>query len=104
LKFINEYGVDVYEIIKEIHDILGLPPIQPTKTVRWGVGINGLIDDVIAVLPLDDLKALFEKKMETREYFKTLLTAIHSPEFLVSIHCVYLTYVSCCLCYVHTSV
>jgi len=68
-----------------------------------GVGIYGLIDDVVAVLPLDDWTALFEKKMETKEFFKTLVTAIHSPVFMVNIHCVYLN-VSCCLCNVHTSV
>jgi len=69
-----------------------------------GVGIYGLIDDVIAVLPFNDFKALFYRKMETREYFKALVTAIQSPVFMVSIHCVYFNYVSCCLCFVHTSV
>ena len=68
-----------------------------------GVGIVGLIDDVIAVLPLEDLTAFLDKKMETGEFFKTLLTAIRPPEFTVNIHCVYLN-VSCCLCYVHTCV
>jgi len=68
-----------------------------------GVGIYGFIDDVIAVLPLDELKALFEKKVETREYFKALVTVIHSPVFMVSIQSVYLPNVSCCLCHVHTS-
>ena len=53
-----------------------------------GVGIYGLIDDVIAVLPLHELKTLFEKKVETREYFKALVTVIHSPVFMVSIKCV----------------
>jgi hypothetical protein len=104
LKFINEYGVDVYAVIKEIHDILESHPFEPTNTIRMGVGIYGLIDDVIAVLPLDELKALFEKKMETREYFRTLVTPFKSPVFMVSNHFVYLIYVSCCLCYVHTSV
>jgi len=33
-------------------------------------------DDVIAALPVDDLKALFDMKMANREYFKTLLTAL----------------------------
>jgi len=69
-----------------------------------GVGIYGLIDDVIALLPLDDLKELFDKKMETREYFKAVVTVMHSPVFMVSIQCIYLPNVSCCLCYVHTSV
>ena len=96
----------MYEIINEIRDILDLPPFQPTNTTR---GIQGLIDDMVAVLPLDELKALYDKKMETRKYLKTLKTlvtalqsALQSPLFVVSIHCVYLNFVSCCLCYTHT--
>jgi hypothetical protein len=89
VKFINDQGVDVYAIINEIHDILGYPPYEPTNTTRVGVGIYGLIDDVIAVLPVDDLKAYFDEKMETREYFKTVVTALKYPVrvFVVSIHC-----------------
>jgi hypothetical protein len=69
-----------------------------------GVGIYGLIDDVFAVLPVDDLKELFYMKMDTREYFKTVVTNIQTPVFVVSIHCVYLNFVGCCLCYAQTSV
>jgi hypothetical protein len=92
LQFINNRGVDVYVIIKNIHDTLGYPPFEPTNTTRSGVGFRGLIYDVIAAFPLNELKALVEKKMETREYFKilvtvykTLVTTIRSPEFRVSI-------------------
>jgi hypothetical protein len=67
-----------------------------------GVGIYGLIDDVIAVIPLNDLAVFLDKKMETGEFFKNLLSAIRSLDVMVNIHCVYLN-VSCCLCYVHTS-
>jgi len=42
--------------------------MQPTNTTHLGVGISGLIDYVIAVLPLNYFKALFYKKMESREY------------------------------------
>jgi hypothetical protein len=104
LKFINDQGVDVYAIILEIHDILGLPAIEPINTTYKGVGLYGLIHDVVAVLPLDDLTAFLDKKMRTKEFFMTLLTAIRSPVLMVNILCVYLIYVSCCLCYVHTSV
>jgi hypothetical protein len=80
-----------------------------------GVGIYGLIDDVFAVLPLDDLKVLLDMKMETRvyiktlvtvtrSYVKTLVTVIHSPVLVVSIHFVYFYFDSCCFCYAHTSV
>ena len=96
-KFITDEGVDFYVIINEIRDILHLPPFQPTYTTRTGVGIYGFVDDVIAVLPLDDMKALFDKKTETREYFKILATVLKSPVFVVSIHCFYMNFVSCCL-------
>jgi len=104
LKFITDYGVDVYALIYEVNYILGLPPLPTTNTTHMGVGIYGLIDDVIALLPLNDLKTLIDNKLETRDYLKTLLTALKSPVFVVSIHWVYLNFVSCCLCYVHTSV
>jgi len=69
-----------------------------------GISIYGLSDDVFAVLPVDDMKELFYTKLETREYFKTVVTTIHTPVFMVSIHCVYLNFICCCLCCVHTSV
>jgi len=56
----------------------------------------------MAVIPLDDLAALLDKKLETRELFRSLLTAIRSLDVMVNIHCVYLN-VSCCLGYMHTS-
>jgi hypothetical protein len=82
LKFINDEGVDVYAFILEIHDFLHLPPLEPTNTTPMGVGFLGLIHDVIAVFPLDDFKAVFDKT-EIRKYFKTLVTAVHSL-FVVS--------------------
>ena len=71
-----------------------------------GVGIYGLVEDVIAVLPLNELKAFFDKKEETREYFKTLVTLVTAlkSHVVVSIHWVYFNFVSCCFCYVQNSV
>jgi hypothetical protein len=40
---------------------------------------------VISVLPIDELKALFEEKQKTSEDFKALINAIQSPEFKVNI-------------------
>jgi hypothetical protein len=69
-----------------------------------GVGIYGLIDDVIAVVALDDLKVLLVMKMESRLYIKTLVKTIRSPVLVVSIHFVYFYFDSRCFCYAHTSV
>jgi len=72
-----------------------LPPIEPRHSARRGVGVSGLLEDVLAVLPLDNLKALFDEKVQTSKDFQALIAGIQSPEFAVSIHCVYLSYVSC---------
>jgi len=102
LKFINDEGVDVYAFIYEVNYILGLPPFPTTTTTRNGVGVYGLMKDVIAVLPLEDLKAYVDKKMENREYLKTLVTPLKSL-VLVSIHFCYYNFNSFCLCCVHNS-
>ena len=67
-----------------------------------GVGIIGLVDDVIAALPLEDLAPLLDKELKTGEFFETLITVIPFPVFRVNIHSVYM-HVSCFLCYVLTS-
>ncbi|XP_033606697.1 uncharacterized protein LOC111862841 isoform X2 [Cryptotermes secundus] len=81
IKIPEELGIDVNSIINLIHEIIGLPPYAARKNTRRGVGLNGLIDDLIAILPIDDLKALFEKKQQTSPDFKALIDAIQSPEF-----------------------
>jgi hypothetical protein len=81
---VADLGVDVHTIIDQVHEILGLPPYPKSKTTRRGKGINGLIDDVIAALPIDELQELFEKKKETSPDFQAFLKAIQSPEFNVN--------------------
>jgi hypothetical protein len=41
---------------------------------------------LIAILPLDELRALFEEKLKSSEDFKALIDAIRSPEFKVNVH------------------
>jgi len=62
------------------------------------------MNDVIAALPRDELKALVEKKLETRQHLKTLVKALKSLVVEVSIHFFYFNFVICCLCYMHNSV
>jgi hypothetical protein len=85
INFLNDRGIDVAEILNQIHEILGLPPYPRSKNTRRGEGVSGLINDVIAVLPTEELKALFDKKLETSKDFKDLVEAIQSPEFAVNI-------------------
>jgi hypothetical protein len=86
VRFITELGVDIQAINNKILEILGLPPFHPMQSTRRGVGLNGLIDDVIKVLPIEELKSLFEKKLETSPDFQAFVAAIQSTEYAVSIH------------------
>lgn len=85
IKIVEDLGVDVNSIINLIHEVIGLPPYAVRKNTRRGVGINGLINDLIAILPVDDLKALFEEKQKSSPDFKALIDVIQSPEFKVNI-------------------
>lgn len=45
-----------------------------------GGGLDGLIDDIIAVLPKEELRALFEDKMQNREVFRAVVEIMTSDE------------------------
>lgn len=90
-KLLADKGYDVESIMNLINVALQLPPFEKTNllevfskkdvTVK-GKGMNGLIEDVIAVLPLADMKTLFENKLETSPEVAELFETINSPEFL----------------------
>ncbi|KAJ9591398.1 hypothetical protein L9F63_002004 [Diploptera punctata] len=81
INFVKEHGLDVTDFINTIHSLIGLDPYGGARSARRGTGLNGLIDDIIAVLPIDELKALFDEKLETSEDFKALYDAIRGDEF-----------------------
>ena len=104
MKYIDDSVIDIYAIVNEIHDSLGYPPFQPTNNTRTGVSINGPIVDMIAAVLRKDINTLFYQKKETSQLYKALYTVIWTPEYTVSIHCVYMSNVSCYFWSVHISV
>lgn len=44
-------------------------------------GLDGLLDDIIAVLPQEDLRALFDDKMENSPVFRSVVEIVTSDEF-----------------------
>ena len=84
-------GLKAIDFLNNIQDLRGIPhiPVAARKHLRRGVGITGLIDDIIAILPVDDLYALFQEKLETSAEFKALYDAIRSPEFQVLTYAFY---------------
>lgn len=77
-------GYEVASIIDFVNDALGLPPFDNTKIniVTRGKGMTGLIEDMIAVLPMEEFKKLFESKLETSPEVADIFDTINSPEFM----------------------
>jgi hypothetical protein len=83
VEFLKERGV---KFISQLNELLGLSPFSLRgKGTRRGEGVNGLVDEVIAVLPVEKLKELFKNKLINSPDFRKLVEAIASPEFRVNI-------------------
>ncbi|XP_051166231.1 uncharacterized protein LOC127284686 isoform X2 [Leptopilina boulardi] len=88
IKYLSDAGLDVYTLLNQLHDFLGLDHITPFEfseldyvSFRITGGLPGLIEDVKAILPLDKVEALYKKKLETSPEFAALIKKISSPEF-----------------------
>ena len=81
INYLEDSGVHAYAYINSIHEIVGLPPLERQFLLRRGTGLRGMIDDIISILPLDDLRALFDEKLATSPDFQNLVKRVQSPEF-----------------------
>lgn len=87
--FIQESGVNVIEAIRQFHKAIGMedyvPPVLKsllTRKVRLqkvGDGMKGLLEDLLATLPLDKIDALYKLKMNTSKVFIEFMTRMSSP-------------------------
>lgn len=88
--FLADKGYDVDSAINYINKALELPPFEkpqlavPNKgdEILRGTGMTGLIEDVVATLPMKEMKELFESKLETSPEVAELFETINSPEFM----------------------
>uniref|UniRef100_A0A1L8DRE9 Putative microvillar protein with insect allergen related repeat n=1 Tax=Nyssomyia neivai TaxID=330878 RepID=A0A1L8DRE9_9DIPT len=80
LKFLQNAGLDVYDLLNQLGGLLNLPPVKPTFA-RRGTGLDGFLNDVLALLPKDKLVALFKEKLQTSPEFKAFVDKVTSPEF-----------------------
>ncbi|XP_015127123.1 uncharacterized protein LOC107048468 [Diachasma alloeum] len=82
LHYLDESGLEIYYLVNEIHKIIGLPSLKPYLTSeRISGGVSGLINDILAILPVDKIKALYNEKMEKSPRFKNLVDRLRSPKF-----------------------
>lgn len=88
LDYTQAAGLDVYKWVDLIHTVIGLEPLTRSTSVRNGKGIAGLIDDVLALVPREELKALYLEKLETSPEFAEFAAQVNSDEFQVIVNAV----------------
>ncbi|EAT34668.1 AAEL009165-PB [Aedes aegypti] len=81
LNYLEDAGLEVYELLNQVADFLGLNHVKPTKGVKSSGGLSGFVDEALALLPLKELKALFEEKLKTSPEFKAFFDKLSSTDF-----------------------
>ncbi|XP_020278924.1 protein G12-like [Pseudomyrmex gracilis] len=84
MDYIHDAGIDIYAIVNSMNDWLGLPRLTPPKDfVKTHItgGIRGYVDDIMDILPMDELDELYEHKLETSKEFKKFIKQLESENF-----------------------
>ena len=80
LESLEASGLNVYSYIEKIHKLFGIKGML-SKKLRTEGGISGLVAEVKATLPIDQIKALYHKKLDNSEDFAGLVNLISSAKF-----------------------
>ncbi|KAK2585721.1 hypothetical protein KPH14_010334 [Odynerus spinipes] len=87
--YLQEAGYNMIRDLKLTHEILGMkdyvPPNSTTENFmverKKGGGLNGYIDDLMKILPTEEIRALHEKKVKESPAFAKYKAALSAPEF-----------------------
>lgn len=73
-------GVSIYELVSGINEGLGLDQLEKTPKVqlRKAGGFGGFLKEIKEVLPLEEIKKLYEKKMTDSKEFRTFVETLDS--------------------------
>ncbi|XP_053672914.1 protein G12-like [Anopheles nili] len=81
LNYLEDAGVPAYDSLNAVANFFGLTPLKPSvRSLRTG-GLNGLLQEALALLPNEELEALFDEKMKTSPEFKELFEKLQSFEY-----------------------
>ncbi|EDS38790.1 G12 [Culex quinquefasciatus] len=83
LKYLHDAGLDVYNWLNVVADVFGLNHVKPVRAVRSikTGGLSGFLDEALALLPKEEIKALFEDKLKTSPEFKALYEKLRHADF-----------------------
>ncbi|XP_062551701.1 protein G12-like [Armigeres subalbatus] len=83
LNYLQDAGLNVYGVLNMIADHLEKNHVYPTVMkgkFREG-GISGFTNEVLSMLPTEELKAMFEEKMRTSDDFRDFYDKLHHADF-----------------------
>lgn len=92
MDYIHNAGIDIYKIVNILNRALDLPPLTPPSFVVGAQitgGIRGYVDDILAVLPIDQLQALYDKKLKESKAFADFIAQLSSDNFQQIVNKVY---------------
>ncbi|XP_076761895.1 uncharacterized protein LOC143429926 [Xylocopa sonorina] len=94
VRYLADAGLNIYGLIQKVHKLFGMedyvpPKLSLTHTIANRGGVKGLVDDVIAVLPLDKFKALFQQKMQNSPAFRAFVQKLRSDDFQKIVNAIY---------------
>ncbi|KYQ59195.1 Protein G12 [Trachymyrmex zeteki] len=92
MDYVHNAGIDIYKMVNQLNSALKLPPLTaPSYIVSTYItgGIKGFIQDILNVLPRQQLKDLYEKKLTDSKAFAEFITQLKSENFQQIVNKVY---------------
>jgi len=92
MDYIHHAGIDIYKIVNLMNSALGLPPLTPPYNVigtQITGGLKGYVNDILAVLPMQQLQALYDHKLRTSKAFADFIKQLESDNFQRIVNQVY---------------
>ncbi|XP_043500777.1 uncharacterized protein LOC122523189 [Polistes fuscatus] len=88
--YVYNAGVDVYYLINRLHEYIHIPKLTPPSSY-YGItgGYKGLVADVKQLMPNEQLKVLYQRKLQTSSAFKELVQHLSSKEFQTIVNTLY---------------
>jgi hypothetical protein len=93
MDYVHHAGIDIYYLVNKLNELIGLPPL--TAPSNFGIGeqitggIKGYIKDIESIIPTEDIKALYKKKLETSVVFRKFIAELSSKNFQTIVNKVY---------------
>lgn len=88
INYIQDHGLDIIAIMNAFNKAIGIPPLFSViraylaPQIQITGGIQGYLQDVAALLPIEELLKLYEDKIEHSQVFKEVVHEIISVKYL----------------------